>query len=70
MRGTPDSAGDASKKTAAGRRRHGVVKSQGINKVHGRVQLCAFCLGTEEENRITKQPEPLIMCTECGSCGT
>ncbi|WFD49205.1 hypothetical protein GLX27_003885 [Malassezia furfur] len=61
--------GHASKKTAAGRRQHGVVKSRGIQKAPGRVQLCAFCLGSEEENRVTKQPEKLVMCTECGSCG-
>ncbi|WFD03442.1 histone acetyltransferase [Malassezia obtusa] len=62
-------AGHASKKTAAGRRQHGVVKSRGISRAQGRVQLCAFCLGSEEKNRVTGQPEKLITCTECGSCG-
>ncbi|WFD30467.1 histone acetyltransferase [Malassezia sp. CBS 17886] len=60
---------EPSKKTAAGRRKHGLAKAKGVKTEQGRMRLCAFCLGTQELNRTTGLPEPLVSCSECGSSG-
>ena len=62
-------AADPLHKTVGGRRRHGAAKARGARRVASHVQLCAFCLGSAEQNRVTGKPEPLVCCSECGSCG-
>ncbi|KOS14758.1 histone acetyltransferase 3 [Malassezia pachydermatis] len=47
----------------------GRAKASAKGKAPSHVRLCAFCLGTDEMNRKTKKPEPLVCCSECGSCG-
>lgn len=69
-RGAQDGVVDSMRKTVDGRRKLGVTKSSGLVKGVSRVQLCAFCLGSEEKNRSTGRREPLATCAKCGSNGT
>lgn len=59
----------AMKNTATSKKRQGDSKAQARQKVRETWRLCAFCLGTEEQNRHTNQSEPLVECSECHSCG-
>lgn len=59
-------------KTVAGRKRHGISKANGVRSSaqQQRVRLCAFCLRSEAQNARTNEPESLVECSECKSCGT
>ena len=57
------------KNASASKKRQGDSKAQARQKVRETWRLCAFCLGTEEQNRHTNQSEPLVECSECHSCG-
>ena len=67
---TPDVATSSKMATHWQRQGVGRAKASAKGKAPSHVRLCAFCLGTDEMNRKTKKPEPLVCCSECGSCGT
>ena len=43
--------------------------SDGPAAVERQPLYCDFCLGTESENKKTKQPEEMVSCSDCGRSG-
>ena len=60
------SPADKDKSTAEG---SAAETSDGPAAVERQPLYCDFCLGTESENKKTKQPEEMVTCADCGRSG-
>lgn len=59
-----------SERTKVGGKKQEIAKARFSQKKSQEMHICAFCLGTDALNQHTQQPEPLMECSVCKSCGT